>query len=527
MNPQWQRISRLCKPFHHKFINSLSQPRITQETVLSDILRHNASSVFGFEHRFSGIRNVDDYRARVPIHGYQDFENDIRAIANGDDNLLYHESTQAFEITSGSSGAAKLIPVTNNSIRMMQNALFAWLDDIVTQYPDIANGKMYWSISPQTRSKSKTSAGIPIGLDSDLSYFGSALARDIAPQIITIDSKLHNNDIDKWRLVTAFQLLCADKISLISVWSPTFILELFRYIEANADELIELIASGHHVDNIRFSDPKPARAKQLRQALSSKHIAVNQIWPNFQMLSCWTHGSSARFMEQLLVYFPAEQIQGKGLLASEGVVSIPLLRAEDPVLALSSGFYEFVDAADNCYLSDELELGKEYRVIATYGNGLYRYDSGDHVSVSGFIDQTPMLRFIGRSSLNSDLCGEKLCDAFVATQLRSVNGFAMLAPQLKPRPGYVLYLDKKCYDPSSAAAVTTNIENSLRLNPQYDYARQLNQLDELSFALVANPHERYIKTELARGINLGDIKPPNLRAETDWNDYLCARLKSR
>jgi len=523
MNRHWQRLQQSCQPYFDDFRSSLPLARETQARLLLDIIHKNADSHIGRSYRFSDIESVEQYQARVPIQRYEDLQPAILNIANGEKNLLYSENTLAFEQTSGSTCASKLIPITPSSLAYLRRGIFSWLYDIVRQYPKIGGGKMYWSVSPQTRLKQTTGAAIAVGLDSDIAYLGEEIASALAPSIIAIDSQIHHNHLATWRWLTVYQLLCNSDINFISVWSPTFLLELFNFIQQNAEECIAFVSSGRHPMFTQRFPPNPERAAELKQAISASHIVVDLLWPQFQLLSCWTHGSSERFISALLTYFTAEQIQGKGILATEGLISIPLHSAEAPVLALSSGFFEFIDRHDNVHLCDDVIVGEQYRVVTTFANGLYRYDIGDYVKITGFHQQAPMLQFIGRSSLDSDLCGEKFSDAFVAQQLANVRGFAMMAPELQPKPHYVLYLDDKHYCGESAAQVISRVEQALRQNPQYHYARQLNQLDALSFALVNNPSERYIEWELKQGKLLGDIKPPSLRPETNWNSRLCAQ----
>ena len=64
-------------------------------------------------------------------------------------------------------------------------------------------------------------------------------------------------------------------------------------------------------------------------------------------------------------------LQGKGLIATEAFVSLPLLPDCDPVLAVNSHFFEFNDTeTGDIRLAHEVEEGKVYSVIVTTGGGL-------------------------------------------------------------------------------------------------------------------------------------------------------------
>jgi len=233
------------------------------------------------------------------------------------------------------------------------------------------------------------------------------------------------------------------------------------------------------------------------------------------LLSAWTHASAARFVDELAELFPKAKIQGKGLLATEGVVSVPLHQYQYPVLAVHSGFYEFLDEAGRSLLAHEVVPGQAYEVVMTVP-GLYRYRNGDRVRIRGRAGSAPQLEFVGRVGLISDLVGEKLNESFVCDCLCGIRGFAMLAPKLEPKPHYQLFLE------DAAAVDPEKTEAALRTNPQYAYARALGQLDPLELIEVRDPLRRYKDWALESGQRLGDIKPPSLRPENDWEGRLCS-----
>jgi hypothetical protein len=525
LNTHWEAIKRATAPASGLFYQALDNPIQAQQYCLNEILQSNANCEVGLHYDFSSIKNVCEYQDKLAISSYRQIDGTIQRIANGGNNLLYSEPTIAFEVTSGSAGASKLIPFTKNSLVYLQNGIFPWLFDLVSNRNRITAGRTYWSVSPRTRVKQVTPIGISVGFDSDADYFGSQLANHIAALSVGVPASQHQNDVAIWKILTARQLLVTEDLAFVSIWSPTFILELFRFIQQYVEQFIRFVASGRaegfDVDVDTNFVAAPERAAVVRDAVSASNIDIQQLWPGFDTLSCWMDGSAARFVPQLSQYFTAGQLQAKGLLSTEGIMSIPLCDTEDPVLSVTSGFYEFMDSQEQPRLCHELETGEVYRVVITLPNGLYRYDSGDYVKVTGYYRNTPTFRFVGRSALTSDICGEKLSDAFVSEKLAAVTGFSLLAPSLEPKPHYVLFLDNEHYTDTTARIVTATIEKSLCQNSQYSYARELGQLNALSFALVGNPTEKYIHHELAQGKILGDIKPPCLSPELDWAEKLC------
>jgi hypothetical protein len=180
-----------------------------------------------------------------------------------------------------------------------------------------------------------------------------------------------------------------------------------------------------------------------------------------------------------------------------------------PVLACP-GFFEFVRDGQ-VLLESELEPKGEYEVVATTASGLYRYLTGDRVRYDGRNTVgRPVLEFIGRDSLTSDLVGEKLTETFVGKCLEAITGFAMLVPDVK-HPGYVLVSEH-----DAGPNILSLLENYLSMNPQYAYARKIGQLAPLRALKCFSPFLVVENVMQQRGVRLGDVKPTALRSEDFW-----------
>src|SRR5260370_14415399 len=102
------------------------------------------------------------------------------------------------------------------------------------------------------------------------------------------------------------------------------------------------------------------------------------------MISCWADASSRLAVPAIQESFPESPIQGKGLLATEGVVSIPICSAQGSVPAVTSHFLEFLENGSiTPMLLHQLEVASEYSVLLTTGAALWRYRLGDRVRVTG------------------------------------------------------------------------------------------------------------------------------------------------
>ena len=524
----WAALQAVLNGSIARFTADLARPEQVQARLLHALLEANRHTQFGEKYDFSSLSGPDQFRARVPLQSHDDFLPFIDNMASGISNCLCAEDVVLFEQTSGTTHSAKLIPYTESGLNAFRAALLPWLDDLLLSQPGIMRGRCYWSISPATRAARKTKGGLPIGMVNDALYFGTDAAQHIAALLAVPPAVSQILEMEAWRYWTLRFLLEAADLSLISVWSPTFLTALTeKLLQDEGSMLVNDIARGcisnPHAQRVQALfpafRPNPARAAQIRSALRGPSVDTQMLWPNLDTVSCWADGGASRFLPELKALFPHAKFQAKGLLATEAAITLPLSSYEKPVLAIHSGFYEFATANGETRLCHELSDNEIYRVIVTTHSGLYRYDTGDLVKVCGWAAQTPLLEFVGRDGLVSDLCGEKLTEGFVLSQLQGIRGFAMLAPSLQGKPHYVLILDAALYTPSTASQAAQGLEQALCSNVQYDYARRLGQLGYVAMRCVDKPMARHIAHALKNGQKLGDIKPPTLHKDTGWEDF--------
>ncbi len=507
MNP-WATIAKITSNKHKKFLNGLKDCAESQRQQLSRILKSNATTSFGQRYDFCRLHNPDQFRGKVPIQSYDDIFPELEAQLQGESSLIA-EPVLHIEPTSGSSGGVKLVPYAASSLQAFQAAIHPWLYDLARYYTQLDGS--YFAISPAARSKQLTHNSIPIGASSENVYLGKELLQPLSGISLVPEQLAAITDMEHWQHLTLSYLLRAENLSLISVWSPTFITALLAILPQFAEQLLREIHDGTSspLPGVPPFSASPSRATLVSSALSGGTPDTQMLWPDLQLISCWTHASAARFIPELRRLFPHSEIQGKGLLSTEGVVSIPLTTHAYPVLAVNSGFYEFLDDTGNSNLAHELVSGQMYEVVITVP-GFYRYRSGDQVRIQGWIGATPQLEFIGRSGLSSDLVGEKLTDAFVAGCLQQIEGFAMIAPSLKPVPHYCLYVEQV------NNSILAKVQAALQDNPQYAYACALGQLAPLHIIQVEQAFQKYQNWAIKKGQRLSDIKPPSLRPEVDW-----------
>lgn len=539
----WQNINQLAKKYHQSFHDSLKHPIKAQTTFLERILVANKTTQFGQEYRFDKITSIEEFQSSVPIQNYETLEPYIDDNFNHSSCTLSNHPTQLFERTSGSSGSSKIIPYNELSLEGFRHAIFPWLYDLSAKLPDIKAGSSYWSISPVGRQKQNSPSGVPIGMSNDAFYFGSEAVEHIQTILSVPGWVSQITSIDAWRYVSLRFLLCDDSLRLISIWSPTFLIQLINTLlqDDYAINIISDIANG----DIRFSElalfqsepifePNLQRATTIAQAFSvnsdgKQAINTELLWPKLQLISCWSSAGSRGYAKQLQELFPNVLIQTKGLLATEGAITLPLLNMKDTVLSIHSGFFEFVADNGKIYLCNELVTGETYAVLVTNFSGLYRYNIGDLVKVMGWHQATPCLQFQGRAGLSTDLCGEKLTENFVLPYLNKIPGFTLLVPYSannsanningggEVKPHYRLYLDADRVPVSTIETIAQQIDMDLSDNPQYAYARNLGQLGSVKVILCVEPYVSYEGSCMDKGMGLGDIKPASINPDENWH----------
>jgi len=267
-----------------------------------------------------------------------------------------------------------------------------------------------------------------------------------------------------------------------------------------------------------------------------------KIWPRLKLISCWTEANAAYSVRKLVDMLPGVLIQGKGLLATEGFVSFPMVGQKGHVLSICSHFFEFIRI--NIETGEEIEpalpahclrQGCIYSVALTTGGGLYRYRLKDSVFVEGFYRTCPLLKFLGKEDNISDYFGEKLNEHHVRAVLNRVfekrkayPDFVMLAPETSESGfRYAVYMEREGVEENGfrnkLKGFLDEIDQQLSENFHYAYCRKLGQIHQPVLYMMEgkqgrNAHDLYIKACMDKGQKLGNIKHCSLHRKTGWTE---------
>lgn len=500
-----ERFGSFLAPASRRFYKALEQPQQAQQAVQQRLVKRLRACEYG---QALGIKDCTDWH-RLPIVNYEDLQpwiwgsNPSSDKPSGFDSkvltstapptgrsLLTPEPILFYEPTSGSSGPVKSIPYTRSLRRAFNHLFCVWAYDLITHGPPFSTGKLYFSISPTLSDVAQRDNGTT----DDSDYLDPWLRWLLRPFWVMSPPSC---TVEDFKENLARTLLQTEALEIISIWSPSFLTAQLHYIQTHRQRLQAALQS----------QLSAARSRLLDHA----QISWTDLWPQLKFISCWDSVTAADGASGLRSQFPGVFVQGKGLLATEAPMTLPLVAAQGCVPLLDEIFFEFEDDQGRCYPLHDLQLGQTYRLIISQTGGLYRYRMGDRVRVTHTFLATPCLQFVGRHQDVSDLVGEKLHIQFVSDCLDQLQlpatCFQCLAPVRQPTDHYVLLLDRCDRDVS---AIATQLEQALCESFHYRLARQLDQLAPVRVLVSDTLVEQLATTKAQSGQCWGDIKHSRL-----------------
>jgi hypothetical protein len=527
----------VCLPGWICFQFALRQPRQAQHRVLRRLIRQNRDTEFGRRHHFASIRSCSDFATHVPLAEYEDFADAIAAARQGEPFALTAASPLLLEPTSGSTGAPKLIPVTAAVRREFAAAVQPWIAWLYLAHPRLFFGRQYWAVSPNTPIPAPAApTAVPVGFADDADYLGFA-GRWLSRGILAVPGEIRQVADPEWfaRLTLLF-LLKEKNLRLISVWHPSFLTLLIDALPRHLPVILTALRTGNLPGDAALPPDLHAQLgqhwqKDLRRAaeiealdLISHPESVGRLWPRLGVISCWEGPRSEPGLGKIRTLFPQAVIQGKGLMATEGCVTLPTGCGRLRPCAIRSHYLEFLDVeTGEVRPAWDLRQGRDYSVILTTGGGLWRYRLHDQVRMSGCCHATPCLEFVGKDNAVSDLVGEKLDERHAAEALAVAETdtgvrpeFAMIAPtgySERSTCGYSLLLEFSAPLPDLAGTAqrwADVVERELCRNYHYNHARRLGQLLAIRPVLLQNGLQAYRHARESGGTRSGTLKIPAL-----------------
>jgi hypothetical protein len=499
-----QLITAAQLPGYYRFVKALGRPEFSQRRRLSEIISALGNCESISHYRLRQDMSYEEFAKAVPLTTYSDWEPLIlEQIQTGTQKICV--GTQRYQPTSGSTAAHKWIPYTKAFMKEMDSAVQAWLGDLGFRQSKALRGAQYWSLSwlPQEQRSNRPS-------NDDLELL-PGWKRKILQKMMAVPASVTFADtMEESQFATLAYLCSRQDLTLVSVWSPTFWLSLLDRLTEWQPLLEETLASGKWAFpkfNSKIQAPKNTYAANILNALTGESL-LKKLWPALAQISCWDSAGSEIWTKKVRTKHPGILVQGKGLWATEGVITIPF-KDKFPA-AVTSHFLEWIDLESQKVLPTwALRKGQRVQPVLTGGHGLLRYKLNDSMEVTGFMDQTPTLEFRGRLR-ETDLVGEKMSpqltiEAFnmVEKKLDAQLMSLFAVRTLNTQPYYMVLARENGTD---SQKIGDAVEESLSRIFHYKLARELGQLGSVRVRVERDPELVYQEIFERKGMLSGDIK---------------------
>lgn len=509
-NLSHQLINRYYRKRYLAFKQDMPAFKDFQLKQLRKLLTQSEQTGWGKVKKVSAEWSYKKFSESLDPSTYEDYHRDVENQMVSKNPVLCLECHR-YQPTSGSTSGRKWIPYSKELTTEFDMAIGPWIGDLYETYPAIIRGKHYWSLSwmpDELREKLSD-------LD-DLNVFGWWQQMIMRLTMASPNSISHAKTAAAAQLATLAYLCSSRDLTMLFVWSPTFALNLLDDLYKYRHELIRILEKGKWGDHQQLLErvecPKSkSSAKILRHwdgELSPDFL--QNLWPNMGLVSSWDTASSKAWAEKLKGYFPNASFQGKGLFATEAVVTIPF--QSEYVLAYKSHFYEFECLETGKILpSWELEKNQMVAPLVSTGSGFFRYKMKDRLEVTNFMNGLPCLTFRGRMN-DVDLVGEKMSPELVEKlfdtmekQFEAIKGVSLLGVEdVDQKPFYLCIVEGE--GQTVRDDLEAFLEKELKKNFHYNLARDLGQLDHSKVSHQKDGFGFYQELAMKKGMIKGDVK---------------------
>ncbi len=370
-------LSWLIKKCLARLEHSMNYPLDVQEKLLKQLIHKSRSTSFGSQFSFASIRQITDFRARVPIHTYEQFYPYIERVLKGEKNVFWPTTIRWVARSSGTTASSKFIPVSSEALK--KGHYRAGKDMLA----------IYMSNYPNNQLAQGKSMGI---------------GGSIYPNDLHFESGIRHGDVS------------AVLMKNLPFWvqhnrTPDLAIALMEQWEKKIEKLTQITAK----ENITAIAGVPTWMLLLLQrviAFKKKHF-IQEVWPKLEL---FVHGGiSFKPYKSLFQSITSRDLHYLEVYnASEGFFALQdQVDSGDLLLLLNHGiFYEFlpIEEINNEYPKvmglEEVVLDQVYALVISTNAGLWRYQIGDTIK---FTSLSPFrIRIVGRTKHFINAFGEEL-----------------------------------------------------------------------------------------------------------------------
>ncbi len=519
-------------------------PKTLQSKTLRRILASQKDTEFGRQYGFHRLKTPEDFRQQLPLFDYEDLRPYIYRQELTKKPVLNYENPILYAMTSGTTGQPKYIPILRETMKKyseMQGLFFA---SVVNDHPEVLRGRIAGIVSPAVEGHFPGSA-TPVGSTSGQMYKEMpSLVR--SKYVFPIEAfEIENYDL-KYKTFLRL-LLNSEDVTYFGTANPSTLVKLIGVLNQDPESFLRDLHDGTFHGSSELSKnlrgivekricADATLANRLAKSMASKgQIRYQDFLPNLKVVTTWTGGSCAIFLNQLEGQFaPSTNLRELGYLSSEFRGTVPMSKnATAGLPMLSSYYYEFVSKDDwesgrfDFKGLHEIRNREVYYVFITTDSGLYRYKMNDIVEVDGFMNQTPLIRFVQKGKGVTNITGEKVYENQVIfgvqhfEKANSLTSAFYVCAADEDKACYRLYYEPVVGQSSrvlqqSELLVRQFDEGLRKINLEYSAKRQSGRLnDPKVHILKSGTFEKFKEFYLASGQREGQFKIVALGYEKD------------
>lgn len=520
---------------------AVADPRRAQEERLRKILLENADTEVGRRFGFREIRDLDEYRRKVPLCRWDDVAPLVDRMIAGERNVLVSEAPFFYATTSGTTGRRKLIPVTSSFVNECRVANKLLYRSTLAAMPQLLKGKRLSMRSPKVEDLApgiqagSITVALGGGFDDEEGLFDA----------VPVDVFFVEDFEARYFLALRFAL--QERVTVCSAVNPSTLLLFARTLAERGEELARALDDGAlGVDPSLVPAARRARleerarkdAKAAARVRESGrlhgHPRMSDVFPELAGLVCWKGGSAPWYVAKLEESYGELPVLDYGYCASEGCFGAALSTETASSVLLPHGHVielipeEAIDdvraGRASTMLLEEAEVGRRYFVVVTTGAGLYRYEMNDVIEVTGHIGKAPLAVFRHKGGAMASVTGEKVGESHVVAAMAHVQrrasmevaGFVAspLLPEGDHSPRYVLAVDPgdQGFDDAALVDFASSFDEALRAeNEEYDAKRKSLRLDPAVCVVLPRDAIRAFRARrVAAGAPDAHVKVPHV-----------------
>lgn len=327
----------------------MQRPEERQERWLRKLLDRARNTEFGQRYRFAEIRTPAEFARRVPVHDYESIKSDIGRMMHGERNVLWPGEVNWYAKSSGTtSDKSKFIPVPFANMYACHVA-GSW-DALALLYHNKPNLEIF-------RRKN----------------------------LLLTGSYQHLAEYPKTRFGDVSAVLT---YNMPSIGRGFYTPERDIILSPNFEEKIQRIAEkvGRRDDIVMFGGVPTWIIVLFRLILEQTGKSnMLEVWPHLQ---AYMHGGVGfgPYRQTFRELIPSDDFAYQEIYnASEGFFGVQCdLDKNDMLLLADNGvFFEFIPTEEwgkehpHTVTMADVEVGKNYAILISSNNGLWRYQPGD------------------------------------------------------------------------------------------------------------------------------------------------------